>query len=100
MTMEPPEVYRAAARSSQAACVRDKELDRSRPVWPQIADELRRRIDAGAYPSGSRFPAVVDLASEFDVAASTIQKAVAALRAEGKLRTVLGQGSFVADQEK
>jgi DNA-binding GntR family transcriptional regulator len=40
---------------------------------------------------------VVDLASEFDVAASTIQKAVAALRTEGKLRTVLGQGSFVVE---
>ncbi|MDX2825187.1 GntR family transcriptional regulator [Streptomyces ipomoeae] len=74
------------------------DLDRSKPHWPQIADELRRRIDAGRYAPGTRFPAVVDLASEFDVAASTIQKAVAALRAEGKLRTVLGQGSFVADQ--
>ncbi len=40
---------------------------------------------------------MVDLATEFDVAASTVQKAVAALRAEGRLRTVLGQGSFVAD---
>jgi DNA-binding GntR family transcriptional regulator len=41
----------------------------------------------------------VDLASEFDVAASTIQKAVATLRVEGRLRTVLGQGSFVADRK-
>ncbi|MDX3457765.1 GntR family transcriptional regulator [Streptomyces sp. ME02-8801-2C] len=71
------------------------DLDRSKPVWTQIADELRRRIDAGTYVPGERFPAVVDLATEFDVAASTIQKAVAALRSEGRLRTVLGQGSFV-----
>ncbi|MFE7834679.1 GntR family transcriptional regulator [Streptomyces sp. NPDC057474] len=75
------------------------DLDRAVPVWPQIADELRRRIDAGVYAPGSRFPAVVDLATEFDVAASTVQKAVASLRSEGKLRTVLGQGSFVADRE-
>ncbi|MGW3729989.1 GntR family transcriptional regulator [Streptomyces sp. NPDC000851] len=74
------------------------DLDRGKPVWPQVAEELRRRIDGGMYPAGDRFPAVVDLAAEFDVAASTIQKAVAALRAEGRLRTVLGQGSFVADQ--
>ncbi|WP_067282343.1 GntR family transcriptional regulator [Streptomyces jeddahensis] len=73
------------------------DLDRGRPVWPQVADELRRRIEAGTYAAGDRFPAVVELAAEFDVAASTVQKAVAALRAEGKLRTVLGQGSFVAD---
>ncbi|TQE17812.1 GntR family transcriptional regulator [Streptomyces ipomoeae] len=51
----------------------------------------------GERGAGARFPAVVDLASEFDVAASTIQKAVAALRTEGKLRTVLGQGSFVVE---
>lgn len=73
------------------------DLDRAKPVWPQIADELRRRIEVGTYAAGARFPAVVDLASEFDVAASTIQKAVAALRTEGKLRTVLGQGSFVVE---
>ena len=76
------------------------DLDRARPVWPQIADELRRRIDAGTYAPGSRFPAVVDLATEFDVAASTAQKAVASLRSDGRLRTVLGQGSFVVDREK
>ncbi|WP_405772292.1 GntR family transcriptional regulator [Streptomyces sp. NBC_01538] len=76
------------------------DLDRGKPVWTQIADELRRRIDAGTYVPGARFPAVVDLAAEFDVAASTIQKAVAALRAEGRLRTVLGQGSFVEGTPK
>ncbi|MDX3056675.1 GntR family transcriptional regulator [Streptomyces sp. NE06-03E] len=71
------------------------DLDRSQRVWPQIADELRRRLDAGQYPAGSRFPGTVDLAAEFDVAQSTVQKAVVALRSEGRLRTVLGQGSFV-----
>lgn len=76
------------------------DLDRGKPVWTQIAGELRHRIDAGAYVPGTRFPAVVDLATEFEVAASTIQKAVAALRAEGRLRTVLGQGSFVEDTPK
>lgn len=72
------------------------DLDRSVPVWTQVRDELRRRIDAGTYPEGERFPAVNTLAAELDVAPSTVQKAVAALRAEGRLRTVLGQGSFVA----
>ena len=46
---------------------------------------------------GERFPGTVAIASEFDVSQSTAQKAVAALRAEGRLRTVLGQGSFVSD---
>ena len=71
-------------------------LDRSVRVWPQVADELRRRLDAGQYKPGERFPGTVDIAAEFDVSQSTAQKAVVQLRAEGRLRTVLGQGSFVA----
>ncbi|MEN3583885.1 MULTISPECIES: GntR family transcriptional regulator [unclassified Streptomyces] len=71
------------------------DLDRGKPVWPQVAEELRRRLDVGQYPVGERFPAVVDLAAELDVSPSTVQKAVAALRAEGRLYTILGQGSFV-----
>ncbi|MGW7277931.1 GntR family transcriptional regulator [Streptomyces sp. NPDC054844] len=73
-------------------------LDRSVPVWPQVADELRRRLEGGHYAPGARFPAVNELAAELDVAPSTVQKAVAALRAEGRLYTVLGQGSFVAEK--
>ncbi|MFF0837473.1 GntR family transcriptional regulator [Streptomyces sp. NPDC003344] len=73
------------------------DLDRAKPVWPQVLEELRRRLTAGVYRPGDRFPSVNDLAAELDVAPSTIQKAFVALREEGKLRTVLGQGSFVAE---
>ncbi|MFE7787655.1 GntR family transcriptional regulator [Streptomyces sp. NPDC057460] len=66
-------------------------LDRSVRVWPQIADELRRRLIAGRYKPGERFPGTVAIAAEFDVSQSTAQKAVAALRAEKRLRTVLGK---------
>ncbi|WP_031509249.1 winged helix-turn-helix domain-containing protein [Streptomyces megasporus] len=75
-------------------------LDRSVPVWPQVADELRRRIDAGKYKPGERFPGTVAIAAEFEVSQSTAQKAVVQPRSEGRLRTVLGQGSFVTDGPK
>ncbi|WP_277816016.1 hypothetical protein [Streptomyces graminilatus] len=39
------------------------DLDRGKPVWTRFAGELRRRIDAGTYVPGARFPAVVDLAA-------------------------------------
>lgn len=70
-------------------------LDRSIRVWPQVADVLRQRLDSGQYKSGDRFPGTVAIAAEFDVSQSTAQKAIVKLRAEGRLRTVLGQGSFV-----
>ncbi|MEU2114838.1 GntR family transcriptional regulator [Streptomyces sp. NPDC016459] len=73
------------------------DLDRSKPVWPQVADELRRRLDAGEWKAGERFPAVNQLAAELDVVPSTVQKAVVALREEGRIYTVLGKGSFVTD---
>ncbi|AWI32960.1 GntR family transcriptional regulator [Streptomyces tirandamycinicus] len=72
-------------------------LDRSVPVWPQVADDLRRRLDAGEWGPGDRFPGTVDIAAQYDVSQSTAQKAVAAIRSEGRLRTVLGQGSFVCE---
>jgi GntR family transcriptional regulator len=72
-------------------------LDRSVPVWPQIADDLRRRLDAGEWKPGERFPGTVTLAAEYSVTQSTIQKAVVQLRREDRLRTVLGAGSYVTD---
>lgn len=71
------------------------EIDRGTPVYPQVAAELRRRLDEGVYPSGSRMPAVIVIAAELDVAPSTVQKAYVMLRDEGLLRTVLGDGSYV-----
>ncbi|MFJ7785750.1 GntR family transcriptional regulator [Streptomyces albidoflavus] len=71
------------------------DLDRSVPVWPQVAADLRRRLDAGEWEPGARFPGTVALAAEYEVTQSTVQKAVVALRQEGRLRTVLGAGSYV-----
>ncbi|WP_055532489.1 winged helix-turn-helix domain-containing protein [Streptomyces graminilatus] len=76
------------------------ELDRSRNLWPQIADDLRRRLRAGEWASGERFPGTVALAAEYGVAQATTQKALVALRTEGWLRLEVGQGSFVTDGAK
>ncbi|WP_432139415.1 MULTISPECIES: GntR family transcriptional regulator [unclassified Streptomyces] len=72
------------------------ELDRTRPVWRQVAAAIETRIADGTYPVGARVPSVVELASEFGVAASTAQKVLAHLKAEGLIRAEVGLGSFVA----
>ncbi|MFE0383324.1 GntR family transcriptional regulator [Streptomyces bungoensis] len=72
-------------------------LDRSRNLWPQIADDLRRRLRAGEWKPGERFPGTVALAAEYGTAQATTQKALVALRAEGWLRLEVGRGSYVAD---
>ncbi|PJN00777.1 GntR family transcriptional regulator [Streptomyces sp. CB01201] len=74
------------------------DLDRTRPVWRQIAAVVVERIGDGTYPAGSKVPSVVEISTEFGVAASTAQKVLAHLKAEGLVRTEVGLGSFVADQ--
>ncbi|MGI5136615.1 MULTISPECIES: GntR family transcriptional regulator [unclassified Streptomyces] len=78
----------------------DLELDRSRAIWKQIAEEISRRIASGAYPQGERLPGLVDLASEFGVAVSTIQKVFAHLKTNGEVRTELGLGTWPVSPEE
>ncbi|MGW9132695.1 GntR family transcriptional regulator [Streptomyces sp. NPDC055681] len=83
----------------QGAC---RPWERQRPrrdVGPGIAAAavITARIAEGAYPAGGKVPSVVELSTEFGIAASTAQKALTHLKAEGLIRTEVGLGSFVAD---
>ncbi len=71
------------------------DLDRTRPIWRQIAAIIQARIEDGTYPVGSKVPSVVDISTEFEVAASTAQKVLGHLKSEGLIRTEVGLGSFV-----
>ncbi|MFI9231385.1 winged helix-turn-helix domain-containing protein [Streptomyces rimosus] len=73
------------------------EIDRALPHWPQVAAEIRRRIQNGTYRPGERLPGTVAIAAEFDVSQSTATRAVASLRPEGLVRVVSGRGYFVAE---
>lgn len=72
------------------------DLDRTRPIWRQVAAVVTERIADGTYPVGSKVPSVVELSAEFEIASSTVQKVFAALKADGLIRTEVGLGSFVA----
>ena len=71
------------------------DLDRTRPVWRQVATVIADRIADGTYPVGSKVPSVVELSAEFEIASSTVQKVFAHLKTEGLIRTEVGLGSFV-----
>jgi DNA-binding transcriptional regulator YhcF (GntR family) len=74
------------------------DLDRTRPIWRQVAAVIVERIEDGTYPAGARVPSVVDLSAEFGVAASTAQKVLAHLKSEGLVRAEVGLGTFVEDR--
>ncbi|MEU4653308.1 winged helix-turn-helix domain-containing protein [Streptomyces sp. NPDC023723] len=71
------------------------DLDRTWPIWRQVAAATADRITDGQYPVGARVPSVVELSAEFGIAASTAQKALSHLKAEGLIRAEVGLGSFV-----
>lgn len=61
----------------------DWKLDDGRPIWPQLSQQLARRIIAGVYPPGSRLPPVRELAAEAGVNPNTMQRALAQLESDG-----------------
>lgn len=66
-------------------------------VWRQIAADLRRRIAAGEL--SGRLPSERDLAYEYQVALTTVRKALARLREEGLIETEHGWGSRTVRRE-
>ena len=66
-----------------------------RAPYVQIADELRRAINAGELHAGDRLDSVRKLADRFGVAPMTVQQAIRELRNEGVVVTWQGRGVFV-----
>lgn len=71
----------------------------SRPIWQQLAEQLRQRIVTGEYPPGSRFPSVRELAAEAGVNPNTMQRAMAQLESDGLVITNRTAGRTVTDRE-
>ena len=66
-----------------------------RPVFKQIADDLRRAIEDGRYAPGDKLPSETDLIKRYDVARMTVRSAVGLLAAEGLTVAEHGRGVFV-----
>lgn len=73
--------------------------DRSdRPVFQQIADELRKRIRSGEYPAGGKLPSETELIAEFGVTRLTVRRGLAVLANEGLTEPRRGRGVYVRAQ--
>ena len=75
------------------------KIDDSRPIWPQIKEQLMRDIVAGNYPMGSPFPTVRDLAEDAKVNRNTMQRALSELENEGLVITNRTSGRTVTMDE-
>ena len=69
------------------------------PLYRQVRDALRRRIDAGEYTPGQKLPSETRLAAELNVHRLTVRRAVEELAREGLLQARQGSGTFVTRRQ-
>ncbi|MFJ6727506.1 GntR family transcriptional regulator [Streptomyces sp. NPDC091281] len=75
-------------------------LDRDhRPPYVQVAEYLRRQIQAGVLKPGDQIPPSRELQEKFGIASATVQNAFRMLKNEGLIYGVQGRGSFVRRPE-
>lgn len=75
------------------------KLDDSRPIWPQLKDQLIIAIVAGRFNMGGSFPTVRELAEDAGVNRNTMQRALSELENEGFVITNRTAGRTVTTDE-
>jgi len=65
------------------------------PLYQQIYDQLRRRIESAYYTRGSALPAESKLVEEFGVSLITVRRALHELALDGLVESRQGVGHFV-----
>lgn len=66
--------------------------------YQQIADSLRRRVEAGEFVAGGLLPSEADLVARYKASRVTVRRALEDLRDEGLVDSRQGSGWFVATE--
>ena len=70
-----------------------------KPIYEQIADQVREQILSGALSAGDALPSMRVLAKELRISVITTKRAYDELEAQGLINTVAGKGCFVAEPD-
>lgn len=73
--------------------------DSPKPLYQQLADSLRARIDSGDLRAGEQIPTEKALAEEFNAARATVRQGLASLVNEGLIVPARPRGYFVRKHE-
>ncbi|MGC4854624.1 GntR family transcriptional regulator [Micromonospora sp. DT4] len=68
------------------------------PVYVQLADLLRQRIESRDLVPGTALPSEARLTQEYGIGREAVRMAIALLRTEGLVNTVRGHGSYVREE--
>ncbi|MCX4470101.1 GntR family transcriptional regulator [Micromonospora sp. NBC_01655] len=67
------------------------------PVYVQLADLLRERIESGALPAGSAVGSETRLTQEYGIGRDAVRMAISVLRSEGLVTTNRSKGTVVRE---
>lgn len=70
-----------------------------RPVKVQIAEDLRKQIEAGQFQVGEKLPPIRELAGSYHVVPGTIRDALDILRQDKVVQTRSTRGTYVLEPE-
>lgn len=73
------------------------QLDKKRPICPQLCEQLCVFIASGAIAPGSRLLSVREAALEAGVNPNTVQKSFEQLEQQGLIYSVRGSGWYVSE---
>ncbi|MCI9352828.1 GntR family transcriptional regulator [Oscillospiraceae bacterium 44-34] len=71
-----------------------------KPIYEQIADQVKEQIMSGALSAGDALPSMRLLAKELRISVITTKRAYEELERDGFLENVPGKGCFVAPQNR
>ena len=72
----------------------------SRPLYEQIATQIKAAIISGELKAGEAIPSVRSLAKSLHISILTVQKAYASLQEDGFIETTAGKGCYVSAQNQ
>ena len=75
----------------------DWKIDKSRPICPQICEQLCLRISSGKYSPSEKILSVREIAVAAGVNPNTVQRSLEELERQGILYSVRGSGWFVGE---
>jgi len=71
-----------------------------KPIYDQIATQVKAQIMDGSLAPGSDLPSIRGLAKSLRISVITVQRAYEEMQRDGFIDTVVGRGSFVAHQDQ
>lgn len=68
------------------------------PIYEQITNQIRTHVLSNVLTEGEALPSIRNLAKDLQVSVITTKRAYEELEKEGLIYSIVGKGSFVAEQ--